>query len=784
MGVRDGLAKHRLSMAQKEANGKQWYKDRIDGLDGRKRFTPVHGSTGMSEYTRMQINYDLFNGKLNKEDFAYVCNPLNLEGFELPAKMVNRDIVSGKIKALIGMEMRMPFIWRVFAVNPEATTRKEQELFTRMREVITQEIVSGLPGQQEGEKPQTPDEVRRYMEREHQDPAEVMAHQLLEYLSQQCDLRGKFSAGFKHLCISAREIYHVTIVNGEPVVWNVNPLQFNCDTSSGNHRIEDGEWATCEYFMTGSEIVRTFGDELTRAQIDELYRGERDDAPWNPYATMGIADDNFSDAEKHRVLHCVWKSLRRIKFLTYSDAEGEIQRTIVGETYRLNEAVGDISMEEQWLPEVYEGWKIGEDIYVRMRPVPGQFKDLDHVAHCKLPYYGVICDGMNSEPVSLMDRLKPYQYYYNIIMYRLELLIASDKGKKMLMNINAVPSDLGIDMKKWQYFFESTPFIWYNPNEEGAETAEGREVAKQIDLSLSSDIRQYVELAEYLRRQAGQVVGITDRIEGEVGNRETSSNYRQSLQQSGNILEPYFHLHAEAKRNVIEGLLEMAKVAYSTHRPQKLVYVLDDFSQRMIDLDQDLLDNSSYGIFVSDSFKLEETKETIQQLAHAALQNQQVELADVIAVLRQESSVEAEEILSSRIKQRAEEMQQAKQQEQEAMSQEEEKRREFEREKHKMRLEEIRVKEAERRTTETIKMSLTGASFNPDVDNNQDGRNDFVQLAMDNGLKTQELDQKRSLEEQKLAQRAESERQRLDLEREKLEVEREKIRAQRGKKGE
>ena len=74
---------------------------------------------------------------------------------------------------------------------------------------------------------------------------------------------------------------------------------------------------------------------------------------------------------------------------------------------------------------------------------------------------------------------------------------------------------------------------------------------------------------------------------------QTSSNYRQSLQQSGNILEPYFNLHAEAKRNVIEGLLEMAKVAYSAHRPQKLVYVLDDFSQRMIDLDQDLLDNST-----------------------------------------------------------------------------------------------------------------------------------------------------------------------------------------------
>lgn len=788
MGDTRGLMGHRLSMARKEADGKKWYREHMDMLDGRAPMRDASRNGMMRPASeRMRANYELFNNRIDKADFEHICNPYGLEGYELPVKMTNRDIVSGKIKALLGMEMRMPFQWRVFAVNPEATSRKEREFFLRVRELLAQEVAEAVQPQP-GSMPsspgdrETPGDVRRYMEREHQDPAEIMAHQLLEYLTQRCDLRNVFNVGFKHLCLSAQEVYYVGIFNEQPTVRNVNSLRFRCDTSADSYRIEDGEWATCEYMMTSSEVVQHFGDALKPDELDSLYEGASQGESqtfWGEWATDSSMA--YRDGKVHRVLHCVWKSLRRIKFLTYTDADGVIQRTIVGESYRLNEAAGDVLLEEQWVPEVYEGWKVGYGqgaLYLRMQPVPGQFKDLDDVYRCKLPYYGVICDNMNAEPVSIMDRLKPYQYYYNIVMYRLELLMASDKGKKVLMNINAIPSELGIDVKKWQYFFESTPFMWFNPSEEGVEGTVGGDVAKQIDLSLSSDIGRYIDLAEYIRRQAGQAVGITDRIEGEVGNRETSSNYRQSLQQSGNILEPYFNLHAVAKRNVLEALLEVAKVAYATYRPEKLVYITDEYTQRIIDLDVDLLSNSSYGLFVSDSFELEEFRETVQQLAHAAMQTGAVDLPDMLSMLRNNSSVEAEEIVRAGIARRKEEAEAARKQEQEAMAQEEEKQRQFEREKHQMRLEEIRLQETERRKTETIKASLTGASFNPEIDANADGRNDFVEIAAQNGLKIQEMQGKRQLEQEKMAQQAAMDRERMALERERLDVERERIRAQ------
>ena len=65
-----------------------------------------------------------------------------------------------------------------------------------------------------------------------------------------------------------------------------------------------------------------------------------------------------------------------------------------------------------------------------MQPLPGQFKDINNLFYCKLPYYGIVHDAINSQSQSLVDRLKSYQYWYNIIMYRLELLLAADKGKK------------------------------------------------------------------------------------------------------------------------------------------------------------------------------------------------------------------------------------------------------------------------------------------------------------------------------------------------------------------
>jgi len=791
----------RVSMAEKNAKGKQWYKNKADALDNSHDSLRSYSSGGLSEYKRMRVNYDLYNNILNLADFSYICEPFGAEAGELPAKMVNRDIVSGKIKALLGMEMKRPFPWRVMATNPEATTRREQEQSTRLKQYVESMIMAPIKEQiemkyqQEAQgreltpeemeqiqqkiaeetKAMTPPEVLKYMKRDHQDPAEVLSHQLLEYLIQKTDIKRKFNDAFKHLHLSAKEIMYVGILNGEPQVWNVNSVRFNSSMTRDQQFVEDGEDASCEYRMSPSDVVKFFGDELTNKDIDDIY------ANYSGHNLRSVEermfsrpDSNFDFSDKRdddtvRVLHCVWKSLRKIGFLLYIDEEGNEQETIVFEDYRLDYENGDVAIEWEWIPEVYETWKIGKDKYVGMQPVAGQFKDLDNLYHCKLPYYGAVCDGMNSTPTCLMDRLKVYQYYYNIVMYRLELLLASDKGKKVMMNINAIPKESGMDIKQWQYFFESSPFMWTNPEEEGAGQGDVTNMAKVIDLSTASDIGRYIELAEYLKRQAGESVGITAQVEGQIGPNDAVSNTRQNLVQTSHILEPYFEIHNHVKRNVLQALIETAKVAYSQSQPEKLNYFLDDMSRQTINMDIGLLEHSTIGLFVSNTSESEEAMQTLKQLSHAAMQTGKAELSDVLSVLRQKGLIEAEETLKVAEDKRRQAEQQAQQQQIQAQEEADKRARQAAQEDHEMEKEKIILKEEEKRKTEVTKASIMAASFNPDLDADNDGVNDFIEIARDGvnaDIKREEL----QLQRDKLSQQTITDNKKLELEEKKLKI--------------
>lgn len=738
----------RLTFTQKNANNKRWYKDKADYFDTLNRSVLNRRS--------MQVNYDLYNNKVDLKDFEYVCRPFGNEIGELPAKMTNKDIVSGKIKAILGMEMKRPFSYKVISVNPEATTAKEQKEFQMLKEYVVNKIMAPIKqkileetmmqmqnGQEltEEQKQQvqeqmqqeidqrTPDEIKRYMHREYQDPAEVLGTQLLKYFEHNLDLQAKFTELFKHILLSGMGVMYVGILNDEPVVWNVNSMNFNYGMQSDVSTIEDAEWAVCHYRMTPSQIVRFFNDELDQKDLDEIYSynniydGDRD-----LFSDQDLLDNTTID-----VSHCVWKSLRKIGFLRYTDDDDTVQELLVDESYKLNPDAGDLSLEWKWIPEVYETWKIktGKPIYVNMRPLPNQFKDLDNLYYSKLPYYGIVCDHMNSTVTSLMDRIKSYQYLYDIIMYRLELLLASDRGKKMLMNISAIPDDMSTEM--WQYFMESTSMMWFNPKEEGTTPYDANTIGKVIDLSLISDIQKYIELAEYVRVQAGKSVGITDQVEGQINQYDAVNNVNVSLQQSAFILEPYFNLLSIVKRNVLQALLDNAKVAYGTSEPKKLSYILDDYSKEIINIDPITLDNATLGIFVADSTKANRLITTVQQLAHAALQNQQATLSDVVKILKEESVPEMEEVLKTAEENAQKRQMQMQQQKQEYEQQIEQMRQDGEKAKFENEKELVLIKEEERRKTEITKMAILGASYNSDKDNNKNKINDFLELVNPDG---------------------------------------------------
>ena len=775
----------RLTRAQKEANDKKWFKDQLKSLNKISFSTgSMFGLTnlgrGISDYRRMKVNYDLFNNIINKADFEHVCYPFGKEAGELPADFTNKDIISGKIKALLGMEMRRPFSWKVVATNTEATTRKEEEEFSKLKDFVVNSIIAPIKQKIELEQAQTtkgqeltteekqrieqevaqklkamtPQEVKRYMAREHQDPAEALAHQLLQYLIQKESIRMKFNKGWKHGLISGKEIFWVGIVNGDPILKVVNPLNFDYDKSSEKDFIEDGDWACYEMSMTPSEIAKYFGSELTNVELDELYESYNNTNSL-PDAAFTFREDGVSVNLGIRVIHAEWKALKPFKFIYGIDPEtGEPYEDIVDESYKMNIEAGDYKEEIVWIPTKYEGYQIGNDKFAMLREVPGQHKDLTNLYECKLSYIGSTYDNLNSSTTSLVDRMKYYQYFFNILWYRIELLIGSDDGKSLLLNANLIPKSSGLDIEKWMYYFKVNKLGLLDPTEEGNKGNQNiGEAAKEIDMSLVSDIQKYMQLAEYIERRCGESVGITKQIEGQIGTEEAVRNTQQALVQSANILEPYFDMHNLIKRNVLQALIETAKVAYSELQPKSLSYVLDDMSVAMLSPDYELLENSTYGLFVSNSMKADETLQTMQQLSHAALQNQQVELSDVLMIMNSESTQEAEELLKVAESNRAEREQAMQQQQMQSQEQQAEAQRNWEREKmakeHEYRMAEIDLK-GEKDIQKQVILSM---GFNEDKDLDKDGMPDVLEVAkfnVDAAIKQrkQDLDEKK-LEQQK-----------------------------------
>lgn len=755
----------------KNANKKRWYKDKIDLLDTNSLRDYI-GVDSFSERERMQMNFDLFNNILPVSDIDKLCGD-GVDISDLPADFDNKDILSNKIKVLLGLESSQPFEFTVVAVNPEATTRKQEKENDLLKEFVISTIMAPIRQEAEMKAQQemqgrelseqevqeiqariaeeteamTPPRVKAFMQRKHKDPAELQAIQLLNFLIRKKKIKQKFSKGTKNAALVAREFYWVGEVNGEPDIITLNPKYLTHDVSPDLEGIQFGEFATYEHHWTPSKIATFFADELTKEELKQIYsynnfggrstRGRRTGAEMLPEEyefNFSGHNSNFYESEESttRVLQCEWKALTELYFLNYIDQEtGEEATMLVSENYVLNPEIGDINIETLRIPQVYEGWKIGTDIYKRMRPVPGQFRDLDNIYDCRLRFIGDLYDADNSRPTSIFDRGVSFQKYYNLIYFRLQMLMASDKGKKVLMNINAIPDSLGIDIDKFNYFFETSPFTYYNPNEEGMQYADVNTVAKVIDLSTASDMAKYLEIGQRIKEDAGESMGISRQMEAQMKEREAVQNIQQSITQSSLILQPFFSMHSNICMDVLDALLNCAKVIYRNKPKQYLYNVLDDMSVEKFQLDPDLLDNSSYGLFVANAQRSMEIKGQLSQLAQMAVQAKQATLSDAISILKEESLQQAEEklkVAEIQSQERADKMQKEQLESNERIekiiSDREERKYTHEKEL-------AILKEEEKRKTVIAQAALTGASFNPDADRDGDGDNDFVEIARD-----------------------------------------------------
>lgn len=769
--------------------GKKWQEDCVNYIIGEGNVTSGGNST--SYYGELQTYYNLYNSIFDEKDFKSITNPFKVEdGF--PATPHDFNIIRPKVDLLIGEETKRPLNFRVIRTSQEATSEmqeKEKQMILQYIEAAITARMSPEEAQQFQQQLQSgeimpPEQIAKYMDKDYKDIVENTAYHSLTYLREKLDLDNEFIKGWKDGLISGREIYYVGVLNAEPYAERVNPICFSYDKSPDLEFIEDGSWCCRKMRMPITEVYDRYYDKLEEKDLDRLEemigstpgRNLGDRSPVDMGIQLRIYDNPiFEGSGKSlvNVWHCCWKSFKKIFYVTTTDDAGQPQINIVDETYQ---PVGnEISIEPDWIVEVWEGYRAGSDLYFGIQPIEYQHVSIDNPNSQKLPYCGAIYSNTNSKPRSLVSILKPLQYMYIVLWYRLELAIARDKGKVVNMDITQIPKSMNISPAKWMHYLSSVGVNFINPYEEGWNIP-GREGGKPaqfnqitaLDLTMSNVIAEYIQLMDKIEELAGTISGITQQREGAVSSSEMVGNVERSVVQSSHITEPLFWVHNQCKRRVLNMLLNTAKGAWEETGKQKLQYIFDNGERAFLDITPKFY-YEDMDVFVSDTSKDLENIQKLQQLIQPAMQNGA-------------SLLEAAEILTNDnfniIKQKLKDMQtrqeQIQQQQQEAEAQQQQQLQQMQNEakQQELMLQEAQMDLQRYQIDQDNQTKIAVAQINAyrgteDMDQNDNGIPDVAELG------------KQALEQQKINQEAYNKRyeakQKREIEDQKIQLEKDKM---------
>ncbi len=769
--------------------GKKWQEDCVNYIIGEGNVTSGGNST--SYYGELQTYYNLYNSIFDEKDFKSITNPFKVEdGF--PATPHDFNIIRPKVDLLIGEETKRPLNFRVIRTSQDATSEmqeKEKQMILQYIQAAITARMSPEEAQQFQEQLQSgevmpPEQIAKYMDKDYKDIVENTAYHTLTYLREKLDLDNEFIKGWKDGLISGREIYYVGVLNAEPYVERVNPIYFSYDNSPDLEFIEDGSWCCRKMRMPITEVYDRYYDKLEEKDLDKLEemigstpgRNLGDRSPVDMGIQLRIYDNPiFEGAGKSlvNVWHCCWKSFKKIFYVTTTDDAGQPQINIVDETYQ---PVGnEISVEPDWIVEVWEGYRAGSDLYFGIQPIEYQHVSIDNPNSQKLPYCGAIYSNTNSKPRSLVSILKPLQYMYIVLWYRLELAIARDKGKVVNMDITQIPKSMNISPAKWMHYLSSVGVNFINPYEEGWNIP-GREGGKPaqfnqitaLDLTMSNVIAEYIQLMDKIEELAGTISGITQQREGAVSSSEMVGNVERSVVQSSHITEPLFWVHNQCKRRVLNMLLNTAKGAWEETGKQKLQYIFDNGERAFLDIAPKFY-YEDMDVFVSDTSKDLENIQKLQQLIQPAMQNGA-------------SLLEAAEILTNDnfniIKQKLKDMQtrqeQMQQQQQEAEAQQQQQLQQMQNEakQQELMLQEAQMDLQRYQIDQDNQTKIAVAQINAyrgteELDQDQNGIPDPIEIG------------KQAIEQQKINQEAYNKRyeakQKREIEDQKIQLEKDKM---------
>lgn len=707
-----------------------------------------------TEKAQLKSLYDAANNILDDSAYKYVTDPYNSEKLfkklKFPAKIKNYPIISPILSLLMGEKAKRPKNYQVVATNADSVTQAQQDTFNIALDIYSRTFINelnkieqtGIPEQDV----QTPQQVLEEQTANPADKRAIVGQEALDYLVYDLEIPHQFQKLFYDFMVAGQCYTYKGVVHDNVIYEEVSPMDVSVITSPEKEYVEDADAVIRRKLMSVSSVIDRFYDVLKPDQVDSLENPSqhREGGYFAPF----FNDDNVNSNVDNRlieVIHCVWKSFKKIGILTYTDEVGNIQQIEVDEDYQVDDGEDIYWL---WVSEVREVYRIDNRFYVDWGVLPLQRNKIDDLSSCKLPYNGIYFSNRHSQNRGLVELGLNFQVLYNIFHYRFELTMAKNKDKVLLFPIDAIPKEDGWDEYKFMYFVDAMGFAFINPTGEGAKGFSNYQV---LDASLSQYAKVMIDLMNNIKTEWEETVGITRQRKGEVAASDSVSGTQEAVFRSSVITEEMFRRFEKFEERELQGLLDNSKIAWVNGK--KAMYVNSDMRTAILNIDPIPYTDTEMSVFVRNSGKENEKFELAKGYAQAAMQNG-LPLSAVMDLLESTNFSKTKDLVR-----KAEEAQQAveSQLEQQKLQQEAEfkqlellKAQQELEEADKQRAFDAEQNELDRRNKIDVELikAASGEGSNPDIDNNgiPDAaeiiglRNEQLSIVIDDKNKTRELD--------------------------------------------
>jgi hypothetical protein len=511
-----------------------------------------------------------------------------------------------------------------------------------------------------------------------------------------------------------------------------------------------------------------------------------------------------------RVSTVYWKSQKKVGHLVKITEEGEVTNEIISEDYTItdkpiydtrlfkNKSKDNLLFGEHidwiWINEVWGGVKIGPNvpsfwgmnnpggfspIYIGVNrnhigPLKFQFKGDNSLYGCKLPVEGAVFSDRNTKSTALLDLMKPYQIGYNIVNNQIADILVDELGTVIMLDQNSLPKhSLGEDWGKGNYAkafvaMKNFQILPLDTSITNTENALNFSHFQKLDLAQTERLMSRIQLANYFKQQAYEVIGVNPQRMGQQLSQTTATGVEQAMAASYAQTEMFFIQHCDyLMPRVHQMRTDLAQYYHSTKPSARLTYVTTADEKVNFEINGTDLLLRDLNIAVSTNAN---HRSILEQLKQMALQNNTTgaSIYDLGKVVQSDSISQ----LNSALKDSEQKVQAQKQAEMQQQQQMQEQQIQAQTENEKMKIDAEALENEKNRQRDILVAEIRAAGYGAaaDVDKNQ--MSDY-QDAMKDIRDTEQYQEQSGLQREKETNRMTIENQKGQLEREKIQAQKE-----------